>query len=95
MSVKPVISENPSESKTARSARTWNLSRAKQIYTDTKKYCEDHGKLIDQLTLADYEVIGASVERAPELCMSKVREMLISGTTRAGVWSKAEDELLM
>ena len=39
--------------------------------------------------------IAIELNKSPEQCLHKLREIIISGTFRAGQWSQAEDELLM
>ena len=75
-------------------SRTWSQQLVQQLFEQTAHYCAQHGKLMDTLVLEDFERIAWEVRRSPVQCMKKVREVLISGTYRPGVWCKAEDELL-
>ena len=45
--------------------------------------------------MEDYEAISVGLDRSPEQCMIKMREILMTGSTSAASWCKAEDELLV
>lgn len=86
------VSEPPENT---RYKRTWSQNIVKSLYEATKQYCSVNSKLLDILTIEDYTVLSVDFNLSALECMKKVREVLISGTTRSGAWCKAEDELLI
>lgn len=75
--------------------RSWNKAQVEELYAFTKDYCEKNGKSLDDLQYADFEIIANYTSQTPRKCMAKILEIKTSGTLRAGVWSAAEDELLV
>lgn len=75
--------------------REWSLETTQAVFQAARDYCAVHRKVLDILQLADYGAISPQFAKTPEQCMLKVREVLISGSTRAGVWCSAEDELFI
>ena len=58
----------------SKAERTWSLKLVNDLYERTKNYSLAHLKIIDALTLDDFAVIAAGLEKSPEACMLKVRE---------------------
>lgn len=86
------VSESPEN---IRYKRMWSQNIVKSLYEATKQYCSANSKIIDILTIEDYAVLSGDFTPSALECMKKVREVLISGTTKSGAWCKAEDELLV
>jgi len=74
--------------------RTWSRKQIEQLYLKTKEYCAQASKLMEDLTLEDFEVIDLEINQGAEMCMKKVREVMSSGTLRPGVWSEQEDSYM-
>ena len=75
--------------------RAWNKSQVEELYAFTKEYCCKNMKSLDDLKFSDFEIIASYTSQTARKCMSKILEIKTSGTLRAGVWSAAEDELLL
>lgn len=76
-------------------SRKWSISQVNSLYEAARNYCHSTGKIVDMLTLEDYTFLAQKFHKTPEDCLKKVREVLISGSAKSGVWCKAEDELLV
>jgi len=74
--------------------RTWKKPEIEGIFSKTLKYCQDHSKSIEELSLKDFSIIGQEFPQTAEQIMIKVNEIHQSGTLRPGMWSKDEDALL-
>lgn len=74
--------------------RTWKRTQIEHLYSITKEYCQNSGKSLEHLDLADFEIISKSTSQTPNQCMTKMVEIRTSGTLRSGVWSPEEDSKL-
>lgn len=74
--------------------RTWKKQEIEAIFSKTLKYCQDHSKRIEDLSVKDFGIIGEEFPQTAEQIMIKVNEIHQSGTLRPGIWSKEEDGLL-
>ena len=75
--------------------RIWTLQTIKALYSRAKSYSAQHSKIMDSLTVDDMASIATELNKSPRQCLHKLREVVITGSFRAGQWSKAEDELLL
>jgi hypothetical protein len=74
--------------------RTWKKQEIEQAFSKASQFAEESNKRLEELTLKDFEIIGASFTQSPKQIMLKVNEIHKSGTLRPGIWSKTEDDLL-
>ncbi|CAG9312156.1 unnamed protein product [Blepharisma stoltei] len=74
--------------------RTWKRKEVELLYSTTRDFCIRTGKEIDKLDYNDYNEIAKYVNKPPKQCMSKIHEVITSGTLRPGIWSEPEDERL-
>lgn len=80
--------------KKAKYNRTWKRKEVEFLYSNTRDYCLRIGKEIDKLDLGDFGEISKYVNKPAKQCMSKVHEIITSGTLRPGIWSEPEDTRL-
>ena len=91
----PDTTVTPVTGERARRRRTWDLQLSNELFERTKAYCSQFGKLIDTLSVEDFSEIGGDLGRSAEQCFIRIREIVSSGSTSAGAWCKAENELLV
>ena len=93
-SVRSVRDQEEANNQKKRKQRIWSLKTSKKLYSVTQDYCQEHSKMIDLLSVEDFAIIASSFDKSPKECMVKFSEIHISGSTTAGIWSTAEDQLL-
>lgn len=75
--------------------RTWKKSQVEEAFIAATQYCIVNSKRVEDLKIEDFQQIGLNFKQTPEQIMMKVNEINKSQTLRPGIWSDAEDELLL
>ena len=75
--------------------RIWNKRNTEILYRKSKKASGILQKPIDEFSEEDLVHIARELKRTPLQCITKLREIILSGTLQAGKWSAEEDNLLI
>ena len=74
--------------------RTWKKASLEALCQRCQAYSLTWSKPMQSFSMVDFAWIASGLEQTPEQCFVKCRELLVSGTLKAGVWCKTEEELL-
>jgi len=74
--------------------RTWNRNHIEKLFVMAKEVCASLGKGLEELTETEIYQVALHLKRSPSQCLSKLREVVATGTLRPGTWSPYEDSII-
>jgi len=75
-------------------SRVWDKRKIQTLYSLANELCSQTRKSLNELDISDFAEISLKINQDPYKCMMKLREIMMSGTLKPGIWSQAEDEKL-
>ncbi|CAG9313613.1 unnamed protein product [Blepharisma stoltei] len=84
----------PVEENKKKYQRTWDKRHIELLYQLSHEFSQNSHKAIEDLKETDLYHIATQLNRSPAHCLSKLREIIATGTLRPGAWSAPEDEII-
>lgn len=75
--------------------RTWTKAEVEGVFTAVSRYCQQNNTEIEKMRIEDFSIFSNLFKQTPEQIMKKVNEINKSQTLRPGIWSIAEDDMLV